>query len=124
MFAAVGGTAAVIVVQTRANRLLERKNIDLRASNTKLDEQRARAHERETQAIDAVKRFGDAVANEKELKNNPTLESLRKRLLKEPSAFFKDLHDRLQSDRDTTPESLARLGHASFELEQIHRPDW
>ncbi len=90
VLAAVGGTAAVIVVQTRANRLLEKKNLDLQASNTKLDEQRARASERETQAIDAVKRFGDAVASEKELKNNPALEGLRKRLLKEPLAFFKD----------------------------------
>jgi hypothetical protein len=98
----VGGTVAVIVVQSTANRLLDEKNLDLKASNTRLEEQRARAQERETQAIDAVKRFSDAVASEKELKNNPALEGLRKRLLKEPLAFFKDLRDRLQSDRDTT----------------------
>ena len=68
------------------------------------------------QAIDAVKRFGDAVANEPELKNNPALDGLRKRLLKEPLAFFRDLRDRLQADRDTRPESLARLAQASFDL--------
>ena len=119
VLAAVGGTAAVIVVQTRANRLLEKKNLDLQASNTKLAEQRARAEERETQAIDAVKRFGDAIEGEKELKNNPTLDGLRKRLLNEPLAFFKDLRARLQSDSDTTSESLARLAHASFDLGKL-----
>ena len=119
VLAAVGGTAAVIVVQTRANRLLEKKNLDLQASNTKLAEQRARAQDRETQAIDAVKRFGDAIEGEKELKNNPALDGLRKRLLNEPLAFFKDLRARLQSDRDTTPESLARLAHASFDLGKL-----
>ena len=119
VLAAVGGTAAVIVVQTRANRLLEKKNLDLQASNTKLAEQRARAQDRETQAIDAVKRFGDAIEGEKELKNNPALDGLRKRLLNEPLAFFKDFRARLQSDRDTTPQSLARLAHASFDLGKL-----
>ena len=42
------------------------------------------------QAIDAVKRFGDAIEGEKELKNNPTFDGLRS-LLNEPLAFFKDL---------------------------------
>ena len=106
-------------MQTKANRLLDKKNLDLQASNTEPDEQRTRAEQRETQAIDAVKRFGDAVASEQELKNNPALDGLRKRLLNEPLAFFKDLRDRLQSDRDTTSESLARLAHASFDLGKL-----
>ena len=75
--------------------------------------------QRETQAIDAVKRFGDAVASEKELKKIPALDGLRKRLLNEPLAFFKDLRGRLQSDRDTTPQSLARLAYASFDLGKL-----
>ena len=58
----------------------------------------------------------DAVADKPELKNNPALETLRKTLLKEPLAFFKALRDRLQADRDTRPESLARLAQASFDL--------
>ncbi len=78
--------------------------------------QQARAEERETQAIDAVKRFRDAVAGEPALKNNAELEALRKRLLKEPLAFFKNLRDRLEADKDTRPESLNRLARASFEL--------
>jgi serine/threonine-protein kinase len=119
VLAAVGGTAAVIVVQTEANRLLEKKNFDLQLSNTKLDQQRVRAVDRETQAIDAVKRFRDAVANETVLKNNPALDDLRKRLLKEPLAFFRALRDRLQADRDTRPESLARLADACLGLSSL-----
>src|SRR5262249_2859818 len=46
--------------------------------------QRSRAEQHEEQAVDAVKKFRDAVANNPELKNNPALDSLRKTLLKEP----------------------------------------
>ena len=93
-----------------------RKNSELIRANTALDAQRRRAEDREAQAIAAVKQFGDVVANEPELKKNPALEALRKRLLKEPLAFFRALRDRLQADKATTPESLARLATASFDL--------
>ncbi len=82
-------------------------------------QQRTRAEEREQQAINAVKRFRDAVADNPELKNNPSLDALRKTLLKEPLTFFQDLRDRLQSDHDTRPESLARLAKATFELANL-----
>jgi serine/threonine protein kinase/tetratricopeptide (TPR) repeat protein len=82
-------------------------------------EQRARAEERETQAIDAVKRFRDAIASEPELKNTPALDALRKRLLKEPLAFFKNLREQLEADNDTRPEALARLASAAFDLGNI-----
>ena len=68
-----------------------RKNSELIQANTALDAQRRRAEDREAQAIAAVKQFGDVVANEPELKKNPALEALRKRLLKEPLAFFRAL---------------------------------
>ena len=48
------------------------------------DRQKMRAENREQMAIEAVKRFRDAVADEPELKNTPELNELRKRLLKEP----------------------------------------
>ena len=99
---ALAGLGVVSVVQTRAN--------------AKLDLQRLRAEDRERQAIDAVKRFRDAVVDNPELKDNPSLESLRKTLLKEPLAFFKSLRTSLQADRDTKPESLARLADAGFAL--------
>jgi eukaryotic-like serine/threonine-protein kinase len=91
----------------------------LTASNIALNTQRRRAEDREAQAIDAVKKFRDSVAEEPELKNNPRLDVLRKRLLKEPLAFFRALRDRLQVDRDTRPESLARLAQASYDLGQL-----
>ena len=69
------GLGAVATVQTRARNDLDRKNADLVAANKALDEQRSRAEDREAQAIDAVKNFRDAVANEPELKNSPSLES-------------------------------------------------
>jgi serine/threonine protein kinase len=93
-----------------------RKNSELSRANSALELQRRRAEDREAQAIAAVKQFGDAVANEPELKKNPALEALRKRLMKEPLAFFRALRDRLQADQATTPESLARLASASFDL--------
>jgi len=123
MLAVVGGTTAIFAVQAKANAnlrssndKLDQANSELKSSNTLLEQQRARAEEREKQAIDAVKKFRDAVADNPELKNNPSLKSLRKTLLKEPLAFFRSLRAGLQADGDTKPESLARLAAASFEL--------
>ena len=85
-------------------------------AETAAKEQQARAEDRETLAIDAVKRFGDVVRVTRELKDEPSLAGLRATLLKEPQTFFKRLRERLQADRETTPGSLARLAAASFEL--------
>jgi serine/threonine protein kinase len=121
--ALLGGVATVVAVQARANRELAAKNAELteekakvEARNRELAAEQAKVLARERQAIDAVKRFRDAVANEPQLMNNPALEGLRKRLLKEPLTFFRDLRNRLQADQDTRPESLARLARASFDL--------
>ena len=57
--------------------------------------ERSRAEDREQLAIDAVKRFRDAVAQEPALKNAAELEDLRKRLLKEPLSFFRVLREPL-----------------------------
>jgi eukaryotic-like serine/threonine-protein kinase len=78
--------------------------------------QKERSEERERLAIDAVKRYGDVIGETPELKNNLALAPLRARLLKEPQEFFRTLRDRLQSDKETTPESLGRLATASFDL--------
>ena len=78
--------------------------------------QRDRAEKREKEAINAIRSFGDSVANNLELKYNPSLESLRKTLLKEPLAFLKSMRERLQSDRVTRPESLQQLAYAAFSL--------
>jgi eukaryotic-like serine/threonine-protein kinase len=91
----------------------------LTAKNRDLANQRRRAEDREQQAIDAVKRFRDAVADEPTLKNSPELEPLRKKLLKEPLAFFQNLREQLQADKDTRPEALERLAKAVFELASL-----
>jgi len=101
---------------TESHAQVLKANTGLTASNAALDAQRRRAEDRENQAIEAVKKFRDAVANEDELKNSPALENLRKRLLREPLTFFKALRDRLQADNDTGPESLSRLSSAYYEL--------
>jgi eukaryotic-like serine/threonine-protein kinase len=81
--------------------------------------ERRRAEDREQLAIGAVRRFADVVRETPELKDTPSLATLRAKLLKEPLLFFKSLRDRLQADRTTTPASFARLAAASFELGQL-----
>src|SRR5262249_9480574 len=90
-----------------------------KSSNTLLEQQRSRAAEREKQAIDAVKRFRGAVADNPDLKNNPALESLRKALLKEPLAFFRSLRASLEADGDTKPDSIVRLADAAHDYAHI-----
>ncbi|MDB5349542.1 MAG: pkn [Planctomycetota bacterium] len=91
-------------------------NSDLAAKNRALAAEQLKVQARENQAIDAVKRFGDAVSNNKELKDNPALEPLRKTLLKEPLEFFMALREQLQADHDTRPEALARLASAAYDM--------
>ena len=112
LLAGAAGLAAFATVVRSKNQELSQANIDL-------DKQRRRAEAREQQAIAAVKRFRDAVAEEPTLKNSPNLESLRKKLLNEPLAFFKDLRQQLQADKETRPDALARLASAAFELASL-----
>src|SRR5262249_30711031 len=120
---ALVGLGAVSTVQTKArndldrkNGELDRKNGELAQANIDLDLQRRRAEANETQAIDAVKRFGDVIAEEPLLKDTLELKDLRKRRLKDPLASFGGLRERLQVDRAPRPESLARLASASSGL--------
>ena len=85
----------------------------MQASNTKLDEQRVRARgSRDHQAIDAVKQFRDAEGGKPELKNTPALDGLGAPL-EGAAGLLSAFRARLQSDIDTSPESLARLAQAS-----------
>jgi tetratricopeptide (TPR) repeat protein len=89
------------------------------AKNRELARQTQRAEAREKMAIDAVKRFRDAVVEEPMLKSNKALEALRKRLLKEPLAFFRLLREQLQGDQETRPEALARLAEAAHDYAHV-----
>jgi serine/threonine-protein kinase len=91
------------------------------AKNHELARQTQRAEAREQMAIDAVKRFRDVVVEEPVLKNNPALQELRKRLLKEPLAFFKSLRAQLLADKGTRPAVLVRLAKAAHEYAHLTR---
>jgi serine/threonine-protein kinase len=88
----------------------------LAGKNRELDRERRRAERREALAIEAVRKFRDAVQSNAELKNRPELGELRKVLLKEPLDFFRELKDELQSDRNTRPDALAKLAKAGRDL--------
>lgn len=98
---------------------LESKNLELTTAKNNAESQKIRAEEHEQDAIAAVKRFGDAVANNSELKNSPKMTSLRLELLKEPIHFFQVLRKRLQQSQETDPDSLAQLAAASFDLGRL-----
>jgi serine/threonine-protein kinase len=89
------------------------------AKNRELARQTQRAEAREQMAVDAVKRFRDVVVEEPVLKNNPALEDLRKRLLKEPLAFFQSLRGQLQADNQTNRRALARLADAAHDYAHL-----
>jgi serine/threonine protein kinase/tetratricopeptide (TPR) repeat protein len=85
------------------------------------EKQKLRAEAREKDAIDAVKKFADAVANNPELKNSPELDSLRKTLLKEPHAFFKSLMQRMEEEGRTQEESLVQMALIVFDTGVLSR---
>jgi eukaryotic-like serine/threonine-protein kinase len=93
----------------------------LAGKNRELAHHRLRAEERETLAINAIKKFRDAVQDNPELKNRHELDVLRKALLKEPMEFFRRLRDQLLADRDTRPEAMEKLASASFDLASTTR---
>jgi serine/threonine-protein kinase len=84
-------------------------------ANAQAKEQRARAEQRETLAIDAVTKFRDILVNS-ELTDRPELDSLRKALLEELLKFFRKLRDQLQSDDDTRPDALDGLASVTSDL--------
>lgn len=112
-----GKNIELVTAKTRAEEAAKAEGIakdDALNKQVLAESERARAEEREQQAIDAIKRYGDVVTNTKELRENPKLVGLRKQLLKEPLVFFKSLRERLRTD--TKKESLERFSAASFEL--------
>jgi eukaryotic-like serine/threonine-protein kinase len=116
LFVALAAAMLAASQQAAHAHAMGRKNTELTDANRALELERRKAEEREQLAIDAVKRFGDAVSKNSVLKSNPAFESLRKELLKEPLSFFKVLRGQLEASRDSRPHSLDRLASAAFEL--------
>ena len=110
------GLAGFTTLVAGKNRDPDAKNLELAGKNQELDRQRLRAEAPESLAIDAVKKFRDAVQGNAELKNRPELDALRKALLTAPMEFFRKLRDQLQADRDTRPEALKTLANANLDL--------
>jgi eukaryotic-like serine/threonine-protein kinase len=110
------GLSGFATVLTGKNRELDARNLILAQKYRELDQQKERAEERESLAIEAVKKFRDAITSNPDLKIRPELEALRKALLKEPLEFLHKLRDQLQADRDTRLDALAKLAGANFDL--------
>ena len=102
LLATVGGTAAVIAVQARAN-------TELRAANL-------REKQRFGLAMDAIKLFHGEVSEDVLMKEKQ-FEGLRTKLLKGAADFYGRLEDLLKGQTDR--ESRAALGKAYFELGEL-----
>ena len=110
-------SARVDAEKARENESDQRKEAEREKEES--DRQRDRAEKREEAAINAIKRFGDAIAESNELKNSEGLQDLRKAFLREPIAFYRELKEQLQADKNTSEASLLRLANALFELGEL-----
>jgi serine/threonine-protein kinase len=120
---ALVGTAAVLAVQTHANRQLQRAYNDLAIANdrtAKANEDLKLATEREKQrfdlAVDAIKLFHGEVSEDLLMKEKH-FERLRTKLLKGAADFYGRLEDLLKGQPDRG--SRAELGNAYFELANL-----
>ncbi len=98
------------------NKTISDQIVEVTTRKEEADKERDRAEAREQDAIAAVKRFGDVVSSNQELKDNNRLQTLRKELLKEPLGFFRQLKEQLRADGRTSNDSLALLGSVAFDL--------
>jgi serine/threonine-protein kinase len=99
--------------------IMTAKNRELAEQTRRAVTQSQRAETREQMAIDSVKRFRDVVVEEAVLKNNPGLGELRKKMLREPLAFFKLFREQFQIDNETRPEALAQLANAAHDYAHL-----
>jgi tetratricopeptide (TPR) repeat protein len=77
---------------------------------------RMRAESRADLAIEAVRKFREAVDTNLDVRNRPDLAGLRKKLLGEPLKFFEQLRGDLQEGGDTGHATTLKLGKANLEL--------
>jgi serine/threonine-protein kinase len=131
------GTAVVLAVQTRANRVLTAKNVELDKANRLKDEANAgllEANERVTRtnaelvsanvrekqrfdlATEAIKLFQGEVADDLVLKADP-FKPLRDKLLQSAAEFYGKLERLLEGQTDRS--SRTALGAAYFELGEL-----
>jgi tetratricopeptide (TPR) repeat protein len=107
--AAVGGLAAVLAVQRRAN-------ADLAAKNAELAEEQAKVQARFELAQKAIALFHTGVSEDALLKN-AQFKELRTKLLKEAAGFYADLEKLLAGQTDA--KSRKALAAAYFQLGEL-----
>ena len=79
-------------------------------------EQQAYAQDNLKMAIEALARYAATIRDNPELKRNPTSNRSARPSCVSPTRSFRALHDRLQGDREISPELSAQLATACFEL--------
>ena len=120
---ALAGTAAVLAVQTQANRELKAANADLAIANvqvteanTNLEAANERERERFDLAMSAIKLFHGEVSEDLLMKEKQ-FEALRTKLLRGAADFYGKLEGLLKGQTD--PKSRAALGKAYDELGEL-----
>ena len=115
--ALVVGVAAVVIVQSRANRDLAAKNDELAAQqkivearNKELADEQAKVQARFELAQQAIATFHTGVSEDALLKN-AQFEELRTKLLKEAARFYGDLEKLLQGQADSKSRRLLAVGY-------------
>jgi eukaryotic-like serine/threonine-protein kinase len=104
------GTIAAL--QTRSNRQLSLKNVELRAA-------RERAEGRVGLALRAIESFRKAIDENVDVKNRPDLAPLRKTLLRAPRDFYQQLRQDIEASKDARPETSAKLAQAMMSFAAI-----
>jgi tetratricopeptide (TPR) repeat protein len=102
VLATVGGTAAIIALQAKAN-------ADLRAANTRVEQ-------RYDLAVEAIKTFHTGVSEDFLLKQDQ-FKDLRDRLLKSAADFYAKLSALLEKEKDRS--SRRALAASNFELAEL-----
>ncbi len=122
---ALMGTAAVLAVQTRANRELKRANTDLAVANVKVTRANAdlaASNQRESArfalAQEAIRTFHSGVSEDILLKQEE-FKALRTRLLHGAREFYRKLEDLLQGSADR--DSRLALGRAYYEVGKLSK---
>jgi eukaryotic-like serine/threonine-protein kinase len=123
VLAATIGLAAVLAVQTRANVALHSANLDLELANRQVNAANRElrvANERERArfdlALEAIKTFHGGVSEDLLLREKQ-FDSLRTRLLRGATDFYRRLEDRLEGEPDR--HSRAALGQAYHDIGEL-----
>ena len=102
----------IAVIEAQSNRHLAVKNQQLRIANL-------RAERRVRLATQAIENFSKSVSENPELTDQPSMKSLRKRLLQAPLDYYRELKADVEETRAASPESRAGLAKAIAGLASV-----